>query len=102
VLHRLDLASSAITPLAGHSRGGLAYASQRGAEHAFCDGLLFNARSGRARDASGTEHAWRPGTGCQGSSIWRVGGELLVFDEFGNRLFLIRKRTRAAADAPSP
>lgn len=102
VLHRLDLASSAITPLAGHSRGGLAYASQRNAGHAFCDGLLFNARSGRARDGAGTEHAWRPGTECQGSGICRVGDELLVFDEYGSRLFLIRKRTPSAAAAPPP
>jgi hypothetical protein len=99
VPHRVDLATSVITPLPGYAKDALPYADQRGPGWTIVDDLLFFPMSSRAaaRDASGVEHSWSQGSGCHGRAIHRVGDELVVFDESGGPLHVIRKRRPAAA-----
>ena len=109
VPHRVDLATSVIAPLPGYAKDALPYADQRNPGWTIFDDLLFfpSPVRGRtaARDASGVEHSWSQGSGCHGRVIHRVGDELVIFDEFGSRPQMIRRRRPTAADdrpQPSP
>jgi hypothetical protein len=105
VPHRVDLATSVIAPLPGYAKDALPYADQRNPGWTIFDDLLFfpspvRGRTG-ARDASGVEHSWSQGSGCHGRVIHRVGDELVIFDEFGSRPQVIRRRRPdAAPDRP--
>lgn len=104
VPHRVDLATSAITPLPNYVRDALPYADQRNPGWTIFAALLFTGQG--ARDASGATHGWSPGAECRGDSVHPVGDELVFFDSSVGRLRVIRKRRPAAApdraqDVPS-
>jgi hypothetical protein len=88
VPHRVDLATSVITPLPGFAKDALPYADQSHPSWTIFDDLLFTCHF--ARDASGTTHGWSQGSECRGESIQRVGDELVVFDKSGGRVLVFR------------
>lgn len=100
----LDLASSRITPLPGYAKDALPYVDQRQPGWTIFDNLLFFPMSTQAaaRDAAGREHSWGQGSGCTGSTIHRVGDELVVFDESASRLWVIRRKKSKAGQDQAP
>jgi hypothetical protein len=103
-LYRLDLATSRITPLLGYAKSFVPHADQRGQPGwMIFDDLLFLPNNSRvaAFDASGVGHSWSGGLQIRGT-IHRVGEELVIFDEYGDRIRVIRRKKPSNGQERAP